>query len=160
MHALFCVVADGLYAPDQWRDLAVYATLVDEPDLKVALIRRNTCSGALSMIECHLVLARPSGDEYYVEHHVLGLLTVRAYYAAFEPAGLVLTRQPEGTEERGRYIGARPKWHAGNFGMVHTGEQDGQRVRLGVVCTRRASERHDDGCARALNFTNRCNSQG
>ena len=101
-------VVDGWYAPDQWRDVAMYATLVDEPDLKVARIRRNTRNGALSMMECHHMLARRSGVEYYVEHHVLGLLTVREYCEAFEQAGLVLTHQPEGTEGRGRYIGVRP----------------------------------------------------
>ena len=95
-----------------------------------------------------------------VEHHLIRLLTVREYCEACEQADLVLTHQPEGTEERGRYIGVRPRGHAGNFGMVHTGEQYGQRVRLGFVCTRRPPERHDDGCARALNFTNLCGSQG
>jgi SAM-dependent methyltransferase len=102
------VVVDGWYAPDQWHDGSLHATLVDEPDLKVARICRSTREGKLSLMECHHIVAKPSGVEYFVEHHALGLFTADEYCEAFHQAGLILTHDPDGADGRGRYIGVRP----------------------------------------------------
>jgi SAM-dependent methyltransferase len=103
------VVVDGWITPDNWHDGYLHALLVDEPDLKLARLSRNTRDGTLSVMEMHHLAVTVGGADSFVERHEMGLFTPEQYCAAFEQAGLGVTYDAAGgLSGRGVYIGLRP----------------------------------------------------
>jgi ubiquinone/menaquinone biosynthesis C-methylase UbiE len=102
------VIVDGWMTPDRWRVGYLHATLVDEPELKIARISRSEQQGTTSIMEMHHLVVTPDGAESFVERHEMGLFTVEEYRAAFEAAGLAVTYDPAGGYDgRGLYLGVK-----------------------------------------------------
>lgn len=87
----------------------VYATFVDEPDLKVARMNISKIEDGLSILDFHYLVATPDGAEYFNERHELGLFSHEDYLAAFQASGLETFHDPEGLMGRGLYIGRNPQ---------------------------------------------------
>ncbi|MCK5245517.1 SAM-dependent methyltransferase, partial [Candidatus Bipolaricaulota bacterium] len=80
----------------------------DEPDLKIARMNTSLTRGRLSVFDLHHLVGTPEKTFHFVEHHEMGLYTVKEMMDAFESAGLTTTYEPEGPTGRGLYVGVRP----------------------------------------------------
>jgi len=101
------LVVEPWLAPGEFRPGAVFASFVDQPDLKVARINTNMVRGTTSVIEFHYLVGTPQGVEHFTELHELGLYTHEEYLAAFRAAGLDTRHEKEGLIGRGVYVGIR-----------------------------------------------------
>lgn len=99
------LVVEPWLAPGEFRPGAVFASFVDQPDLKVARINTNVVRGTTSVIEFHYLVGTPQGVEHFTELHELGLYTHDEYMAAFNAAGLEIRFEKSGLIGRGVYIG-------------------------------------------------------
>ncbi|MCK5246793.1 class I SAM-dependent methyltransferase [Candidatus Bipolaricaulota bacterium] len=94
--------------PDVWKPGTVHGMFIDEPDLKIARVNTSLTHGRLSVFDLHHLVGTPEKTFHFVEHHEMGLYTVKEMTAALEQAGLSVTLDPEGLMNRGMYIGVRP----------------------------------------------------
>lgn len=102
------VVVEPWLAPSEFRPGAVFASFVDQPDLKVARINTNILRERMSVIEFHYLVGTPQGVEHSTETHELGLYTPEEYRAAFQACGLETRYEQKGLIGRGVYIGIKP----------------------------------------------------
>jgi SAM-dependent methyltransferase len=107
------LVPGGILVVEPWISLqeyrpgAVFATFVDQPDLKVARMNTNILQGTVSVIEFHYLVGTPKGVEHFTEHHELGLYSAEEYRGAFQACGLETHFEQEGLIGRGVYVGIR-----------------------------------------------------
>jgi ubiquinone/menaquinone biosynthesis C-methylase UbiE len=85
----------------------VWATFVDQPDLKVARMNINRVEGRLSYLDFHYMVGTPAGIETFSETHVMGIFTHEEYMRAFREAALRVEHDEEGLNGRGLYIGVQ-----------------------------------------------------
>lgn len=85
----------------------VHATFVDEPELKISRINTSAIKDGKSILDLHHLVGRPSGVEYFVEHHELGLYSNDEYMNAIKHAGLITHHDEHGLTGRGLYIGVK-----------------------------------------------------
>jgi hypothetical protein len=83
-------------------------TQVDNPDVKIVRMSYSGRRGNVSSIEFQYLIGTSKGIDHNVEIHELGLFTHEEYLAAFKAAGLGVTHDPEGLDNRGLYIGLKP----------------------------------------------------
>jgi SAM-dependent methyltransferase len=108
------LVPGGILVVEPWISLqefrpgAVFATFVDQPDLKVARMNTNILRGTISVIDFHYLVGTPKGVEHFTEHHELGLYSAEEYRRAFQACGLETHFETEGLIGRGVYVGIRP----------------------------------------------------
>ena len=81
---------------------------VDQPDVKIVRMSYSGQRANVSSIEFQYLIGTSKGIDHSVEIHELGLFTHDEYLAAFEAAGLNVTHDPEGLDDRGLYIGFKP----------------------------------------------------
>ena len=93
--------------PDEFRPGKVFATFVDQPDLKVARMNVNVLRDGMSILDFHYLVGTPEGVERFTEHHELGLFTREEYLAAFRDSGLETSFDPPGVIGRGLYLGVK-----------------------------------------------------
>jgi len=98
------LIVEPWFTPDQWMPNTVHATLVDEPELKIARVSTSRVDGRISSFDLHHLIGTPDGTEHVVEHHALGLYTVDEMTAAFEAVGLAVDFNSEGLTGRGLYV--------------------------------------------------------
>jgi SAM-dependent methyltransferase len=101
------LVIEPFFPPDQWEEGAVWATFVDEPDLKIARMDVSRSRHGIATILFHYLVGTPDGIEHFTEDHEIGLFTSAQYVEAFRTAGMEVEHDPEGPMGRGLYIGAR-----------------------------------------------------
>jgi SAM-dependent methyltransferase len=102
------LVVEPWLAPGEYRPGAVFASFVDQPELKVSRINVNILRDKRSVIEFHYLVGRPSGVEYFTETHELGLFTREEYTDAFAASGLEVRFLADGLIGRGMYLAFRP----------------------------------------------------
>jgi SAM-dependent methyltransferase len=102
------LVVEPWLAPDVWLDRHVSAVFVDEPQLKLARISRNTREGDTSIVDFSYLVGTADEVEHFTEEHRLGLFTQDEYLDAFRAAGLDPEHDPQGPIGRGLYVGVRP----------------------------------------------------
>jgi ubiquinone/menaquinone biosynthesis C-methylase UbiE len=101
------LIVEPWFTPEQWNPGRVSALFVDEPDLKISRINISEVDVNLSFFIFHYTVGTPQGIEYFTERHELGLFTHEEYLGAFRNAALEVTRDPEGLDGRGLYIGLK-----------------------------------------------------
>jgi 2-polyprenyl-3-methyl-5-hydroxy-6-metoxy-1,4-benzoquinol methylase len=101
------LVLEPWFTPEDWCSNTVYASFIDEPDLKIARINTSLAEGRLPYFDMHYLIGTPEGTTHFVEHHELGLFEPDEMTAAFNAAGLEVRYDPEGLTGRGLYIGLK-----------------------------------------------------
>jgi ubiquinone/menaquinone biosynthesis C-methylase UbiE len=102
------LVVEPWFTPETWHPGKVYATFVDEPDLKIARINLSGVEGTLSYFIFHYLVGTPQGIHYFEERHELGLFTVDEYKIAFRDSELDVIHDPAWLNARGLYLGLKP----------------------------------------------------
>jgi ubiquinone/menaquinone biosynthesis C-methylase UbiE len=102
------LVIEPWFSPEDWHPGKVFATFVDEPDLKIARINRNGVEGILSFFDFHYLVGTPQGIDYFEERHELGLFTIDEYKLAFRDCDLEVIHDPFWLNARGLYLGLKP----------------------------------------------------
>ena len=95
------------FSPETWHAGTVHATLIDEPDLKIARVNTSFVKGRISYFDMHHLIGTPEGTTHLVEHHELGLFTTEEMKQMFADASLSVTYDPEGITGRGLYVGEK-----------------------------------------------------
>ena len=103
------VLVEPWFGPDSYEYGGVYATFVDEPDLKIARINHAGPPGPTSVLEFHYLVGTGSSVDHFTERHELGLFDAARYEDAFRHAGLAVRHEPEGLMGRGLYVGVKPR---------------------------------------------------
>jgi hypothetical protein len=81
--------------------------LVDEPSLKIARVNTSVTERGVPVMDLHHLVGTPGETFHVVEHHEMGLFSVRRMMDAFDSAGLAPTYDPDGLTGRGLYIGVQ-----------------------------------------------------
>lgn len=102
------LVIEPWFTPEMWHPGKVYATFVDEPDLKIARINLSGVEGTLSYFVFHYLVGTPQGIHNFEERHELGLFTVDELKIAFHDCDLEVVHDPEWLNGRGLYVGLKP----------------------------------------------------
>ena len=92
------------FTPETWHPNAVHAFFIDEPELKIARINTSFVTDGLSILDLHYVVGTPEGTEHFLEHHELGLFSVKEMISALKEAGLSAHYDSIGLNGRGLYI--------------------------------------------------------
>ncbi len=101
------LIIEPWFTPDTWHAPSVYASFIDEPDLKIARVNTSFVDGRLSYFDLHYLIGTPEGTEHFVERHELGLFETDEMRAALANAGLEVTYDAEGLMGRGLFVGQR-----------------------------------------------------
>jgi ubiquinone/menaquinone biosynthesis C-methylase UbiE len=102
------LVVEPWFAPEDWKPGNVYATFIDEPDLKIARMNVSGVEGTLSYFVFYYLVGTPQGIHYFDERHELGLFTVDEYKLAFSDSDLDVIHDPWWLNARGLYLGLKP----------------------------------------------------
>jgi hypothetical protein len=101
------LIIEPWFTPDTWYTPSVHASLVDEPDLKIARVNTSFVEGRLSYFDLHYLIGTLEGTEHFVERHELGLFETAEVRSVLVEAGLDVTYDAEGLTGRGLFIGRR-----------------------------------------------------
>ena len=101
------LVIEPWFTPDTWRPGTVHATLINEPDLKIARVNTSFVDGRLSFFDLHYLIGTPEGTDHFVERHELGLFETDEMRTVLAEAGLAVTYYAEGLTGRGLFVGQR-----------------------------------------------------
>ena len=93
--------------PEEFHPGKVFATFVDQPDLKIARMNVNVFRDGMSILDFYYLVCTPEGVRHFSEHHELGLFTREEYLAALRDSGLKASFDPPGVIGRGLYLGIR-----------------------------------------------------
>jgi len=99
------LVIEPWLTPDVFQHGTVYATYVDQPELKIARMNISQVQGDLSVFDFHYLVATPQAVEHFTERHELRLYTHEQYRLAIEETGLSVIHVPDGLSGRGVYLG-------------------------------------------------------
>ena len=101
------LIVEPWFTPDTWHAPSVHASLVDEPDLKIARVNTSFVDGRLSYFDLHYLIGTLEGTEHFVERHELGLFETEEVHDVLAGAGLEVTYDAEGLTGRGLFVGRR-----------------------------------------------------
>jgi len=102
------LIVEPWIVPDAWHPHTVHGMYIDEPELKIARINTSFVDGRISIFDLHYLIGTPEGTQHVVEHHEMGLFTVKEMTEAFEAAALEVRFDPEGLTGRGLYVARKP----------------------------------------------------
>ncbi len=103
------LVVEPWLTPAVWKPGTVHATLVDEPELKIARVSTSLVDGRLSYFDLHYLIGTPQGTQHIVERHELGLFEIQEQLDIFSAVGLEASFDPEGLTGRGLLIGVKAR---------------------------------------------------
>jgi ubiquinone/menaquinone biosynthesis C-methylase UbiE len=103
------LVIEPWFTPSDWHPGRVFATFVDQPDLKIARMNLSGQDGTLSYFVFHYLVGTPEGITCFDERHELGLFTTEEYLTAFRACGLEVIHDPRWLNERGLYLGQKTR---------------------------------------------------
>lgn len=99
------ILVEPWVRPEDWKDGAVHALFVDQPDLKVARMSVSRRDANVSVLHFHYMVASRDGIRTFTEPHRLTLFTEDEYRNAFRKAGLFVEYEEQGVWGRGLYVG-------------------------------------------------------
>lgn len=102
------VIIEPWLSPGIFSEGGLFASFIDEPDLKIARMNINKVEDGVSILDFQYLVGTPEGIEHFTERHELGLFTHEEYVRAFEDAGLSVMYDAHGLTGRGLYVGIRP----------------------------------------------------
>lgn len=103
------IIIEPWLSPQAFIPGKVFATFIDQPDLKVARMNVNeVIEGNISVIHFHYLIATPEGVEHFTERHELGLFTHQEYVSAFEQCGLRVIYDEKGLAGKGLFVCINP----------------------------------------------------
>jgi ubiquinone/menaquinone biosynthesis C-methylase UbiE len=102
------LVIEPWFTPQDWNPNNVYATFVDQPDLKIARMNLSGQEGMISYFVFHYLVGTAQGIDYFEERHELGLFTVDEYKLALLDCDLEVIHDPWWLNARGLYLGLKP----------------------------------------------------
>ena len=94
-----------------WVDKLI-VNLTDESELKIAVMYIIKREGRLSVFDCHYLVGKPQGIEYFIDREEVGLFTHEEYTEALETAGLTVSYYDTNlfpNKKYGLYIGLNDK---------------------------------------------------
>jgi SAM-dependent methyltransferase len=100
------VIVEPWFYPEVFSPEGVHAVFVDQPDLKVARMNKNSVRDGVSVLEFHYLIATPEAVRRFKETHRLTLFRHEQYVEALMAANLEVTHDPEGLDGRGLFIGS------------------------------------------------------
>jgi len=95
------------FTPKQWKPGRTFTLHIDRPDLRIVRMSYSGQKDKISLIEFQYLIGTPEGIEHLTETHELGLFTHKEYMDGFKAVGLKVTRDPNGLDGRGLYIGRK-----------------------------------------------------
>ena len=96
------------FTSEQWHPGRASMTQVNKPDLKIVRMGYSGQRGKISTLEFQYLIGTSKGIEHSLEIHELGLFTHKEYMDEFKAAGLTVTHDKKGLDDRGLYIGLKP----------------------------------------------------
>lgn len=102
------LLVEPWFTSEQWHPGRAFMTQVNKPDLKIVRMSYSGQRGKISTIEFQYLIGTSKGIEHSLEIHELGLFTHKEYMDAFKAAGLNVTHDKKGLDDRGLYIGPKP----------------------------------------------------
>lgn len=101
------LIIEPWFTPEQYKPGGVYATFVDEANLKLARINIGEQQGRLAIMNMHHLVGAPQAVQHFVERHEMGLFTNEEYLGACRATGLAVKHDSAGLIGRGLYIGVK-----------------------------------------------------
>lgn len=74
--------------PENYQEDRISATFIDRPELKISRMTVSKREGNQAIWDMHHMVGQPTGLQYFVEHHRLGLYSLEQYIEAIADAGL------------------------------------------------------------------------
>lgn len=102
------ILIEPWFTPDVFKVGTPHATIINEPDLKIARMNVSQIEGNVSILDFHYLVATAQGVEYFTEHHELGMFTREEFAFAFQQANLKMIYDEQGVDGRGLYVGTKP----------------------------------------------------
>jgi ubiquinone/menaquinone biosynthesis C-methylase UbiE len=102
------LIIEPWFTPEDWNPKDVYATFIDQPELKIARINISEKDGLISFFTFHYLVGTLKGVEYFQERHELGLFTTDEYKLALRDCDLEVIHDPWWLNARGLYLGLKP----------------------------------------------------
>ena len=101
------LVIEPWFAAEDWKPKNVFATFVDQPELKIVRMNISGQEGMISFFVFHYLVGTPQGINYFTERHELGLFTVDEYKIALRDSDLEVIHDPWWLNARGLYLGLK-----------------------------------------------------
>ena len=103
------LILEAWFTKQQYKSKTVHAVFVDKPELKISRIHKADIENGKSVMDMHCLIGQPSGVEYFVERHELGLYTETEYTQAIADAGLRIEHQTTlGHNPNPLFVGIKP----------------------------------------------------
>ncbi len=80
---------------------------INEPELKIARVSASAVEGNMAVLNFHYLVGKDGAVTHFSEEHRLAMFTEEEYKTAFREAGLDVTYDPIGVNNRGLYIGTK-----------------------------------------------------
>ncbi len=102
------LVIEPWFTPEQYWTGTITANHIDQADLKLTWMYTSEREDAVSVLDIHYMVGRPSGIETFRERHEIGLFNEQQHLDAFSDAGLEARHESAGPFGRGLYLAWAP----------------------------------------------------